>query len=133
MKPEAFHALYCQLTGYEIPYTLSRMFEWERFALQFTHEDLRLVVGYIKKLKKQGRNCRSLIMRSLISGPNSLEFFAEDLAEAKRQARKPVPVERDGVLASSGRPEVEKPARSAADILAGEQAFAAFLALKKTL
>ena len=128
------HNHYCQLSGLPVPYTFYHEYSWgvwEHYG--FTKPDIELVIRYVqKRIKGQHRQKESLMFRNLIAHPES---FADDLAMARSLLRKPVVDEgKQSVLRATHRPvEVDVPARSAADILAGEKAFAAFQAMKAEL
>lgn len=101
------HQLYCSLTGLNLPFSINQLYAWEMFCSRFTDDDLRTVVKFVKDRIKNGRPARSFTFRNFISGPNSLDFFAEDLCEAKAEARqKPSSPARVAVLKASGRPPV---------------------------
>lgn len=103
--PERYHALYCKLIHQDLPWRSDYRWPWELFALEFTEDDLRLVINYLNSKKARGRPVRSFIFRGFISGPSSIAFFSEDLSEAKAMSRSPRPTPRTAILAASGRPE----------------------------
>jgi len=141
-EAESLHALYNELVGtMGVPWTMQRLLAWECFGLQFTAEDLKLVVAFIKRRQVAKRPCRSLNFRSLISGPNALDWFAEDLSEARTEqlVRNKIreqqgPIARNHALLSIGRPMPEPDrVKSAEDIMRGNEAFKQFLEMKKNL
>jgi hypothetical protein len=97
------HSLYQELTDLSLPWVASHLFSWECFCLRFDDSDLRLVVQFIKDRKRMGRPSREFNFRSFIAGPSSLDFFAEDLAQAKAEQRVHKPTFRDRVM--EGRPK----------------------------
>ena len=130
-QPQRLHSTYCKMTGLNIPWGTDRMWPWELFALKFTEDDLVTVIKFIMNKQRKGQPARSLNFRNLIAGPDSLTFFQEDLCEARAQ---PKYAPRDKVLVQSGRPKmIENTARSAAQILAGEQALKELIRLRDTL
>jgi len=133
--PETFHLRYCELTGYQIPFSADRLYPWELFCLKFTIEDLETVIRYIQRRKKSGRPARSLIFRSLISGGNALAFFEEDLACALRERPNHVDTAKASVLRATGRAEQdEMGALTAAEIMADSEKFQSLLRqFRKTL
>lgn len=87
-----WHALYTQLTGLEIDLkNFTRIDTWRTFIgfrnPPFTHDDLRVVVKYIRHERQHNNSKRSLDFRNLIAQP---DYFEEDLAKA-RQALRPRP------------------------------------------
>lgn len=85
----SLHAAYCRLTGFRLEFNITHFHPWEKFALRFNEQDLEIA---IKANKFKGKWGRSLLFRNFIAGPSSLEFFAEDVAEARARMRKnPLP------------------------------------------
>lgn len=129
---ERFHAEYLRLTGLDIPFTTTQRFRLERFIFDGGNvKDLALVVAYLKRRIRDGKRQReSLLPRNLFVDYSN---FAEDLSMARAEQRSQLSP-RDTALKALGRPvEASKPARSVADILAGEEAFKDFIAMKQTL
>jgi hypothetical protein len=129
------HALYCQLTGMPIRLDMAREHEWfEWLKRGFTQRDLRDLVAHLRQEIRAGRrNPGCLKFRNLVV---NLDYFEEDLAEARARSRvQKVDPGRSDVLRATGRPAgpPPKPARSTAEIMAGEEAFKAFLKLKDNL
>lgn len=132
--PKRCHDLYVKLSGFPLDWSVKRIFAWECYCLRFTEDDLRIVIKFIKDKSSRGRPARSLTFRSLISGPDSLDFFEEELHEARALARREPPTPRAKLLASVGRPEVEPDrVKSAAQILAESKALADLQAFKASL
>lgn len=129
------HELYCTLTGLFIPWEMRRLWNWEQFCLKFSDDDLRIVIKFIKDKVRMGKPARSFTFRNFIGGPESISFFEEDLAEAKarnRATRKDP--ERTAVLRATGREENHtRPARTSADVIAGDLALQQFIQLKEAL
>src|SRR5690349_14753752 len=85
----AMHALYCKLVNADpdkVRLTGQRIYPWEAWCLRFNEQDL---IDLVRHIRSKGTRGRSLLFRSLIAGPSSIEFAEEDLAEAR--ARKPKP------------------------------------------
>lgn len=102
--PERYHHLYVKLTALPIVFGSDRRFAWELFCLRFTEDDLRTVIAFLKEKKAKRQPARSLSFRSLISGPGSLSYFEEDLAEARATRRIPVVDHgKAAILKASGR------------------------------
>ncbi len=122
-KYRTIHALYCRLTGRQLPLDMGLAFRWELWESRgWTEADLRLVIGHIQSLiKQERRRPESLRLYNLINP----ERFAEDLSEARALSRVHKPMPRDRVLAASGRPNTgcECNARSAAQVMADNRAF----------
>lgn len=134
---QRLHALYCQLTELRIPLDMYReriWFEWMRRGLD--EQALRDVVAHIRRgIREQRRNPGALKFSNLIGNP---DFFEEDLAEARAVAhgrKSEARGQKAEVLRATGRSTVVKdtPARSAGDVMAGDQAFAQFRKLKEEL
>lgn len=101
---QGLHALYVQLTGFEIRLDAGRendWFLWLKFG--FSEDDLKVMVYHLRKGIQAGtRQLAALKFRNLIGQP---DYFEEDLAEAKARMRVPkVDAAREGVLKASGRP-----------------------------
>ena len=113
---------------------MDRLWAWECFCLKFTEQDLKTVIQFIMNKERQHKPHRALTFRSFISGPDSLTFFMEDLVEAKAMKRAVPVTAKDKVLEQSGRPKpVQYVARSAAEILAGEEALKELIKLRDNL
>jgi len=82
------HQTYCDLCpSHAIPWDSGRMYAWEMFSLHFTHDDLVLLIKYIQRKERLHQPSRSLMFRSLISGPGSIHYAQEDLQQAKCEGR----------------------------------------------
>lgn len=131
---DGFHRLYVQLTGFQIRLDAAREHEWFYWVKRgFTADDLRVLVAHLKREIKEGRRMPGCLkFRNLIV---NLDYFEEDLAEARALARRPrVDAGRAEVLRRSGRDAASQaPARSAADVIAGMKAFEDFRKLKDNL
>lgn len=103
-NPQKMHVLYCRLTGFEVPWSMDRLFAWEIFCSKFDESDLRKLIEFIHAKSKRGHPARSLTWRNLIGGPESVTFAEEDLAEAKALDRQPKPTPKDNILYLTGRP-----------------------------
>lgn len=130
----ALHKVYCDQTDLSVPLSMDRIFMWERWLVEgHTAQDLTTVVRFLKGKIKAGTKTFACLRFHYLIG--NLEFFSEDLAEAKALARasKPEPA-RASVMRSTGRePEPTKQeARSLKEVL-DSQAFKDFAALKKSL
>lgn len=131
----ALHQVYCLMTGRELAMTTKHMWAWEIFlARGFTAVDMRMVIIHIQKLiKADRRRPESFRFHNLVE---NLDRFAEDLAESKALYRRPaMDPGKASVLRSIGKPTAQNEAtvRSAAQILAADQALAEFRRLKDTL
>lgn len=128
------HSLYCQLTGRDLPLQMPHHFMWNAWkAKGYTEADLRLVVAHIQGLiKAKRRYPESLRLYNLVG---NLDRWAEDLVEARALARIPKPDRgKESVLKATGREVThEKPARTAAQVMAGDEALKALLRLRDTL
>ena len=98
------HAVYCRLTGRELPLTMQNRFAWEAWCAKgWTEESLTMVIGYIKSLVRQNRRRpESFRIHNLLD----LERFGEDLAECRavtRNSRPPI-TPRQAALRAAGRP-----------------------------
>ncbi len=129
---ERLHAAYCAEMAYspdEVPLSMASLYAWELFAAAFTPDDLRALIRHIRK---KGRMARSLQPRHLITGPNSIDFAHEDLAEAKAMGRTRPPTARQEILRVTGRPqETTQPAKPIAEVLKGEELKAFFAKCKQ--
>ena len=132
---QSTHQLYCNLTGLELQFDMRRLHPWECFCSRFNDDDLRIVVRFIKDKERVGKPARSLTFRNFTSGPQSLEFFEEDLQEAKARNRAVrVDTDRASVLRATGRNKIpETPVRTAEDVMRGNEALKQFLKLKDEL
>jgi hypothetical protein len=103
------HGLYVQLTGFEIRLDAGRDGDWFRWLKAgFTEDDLKIMVCHLRKaILHKSRNAGAMKFRNLIG---NVDYFEEDLAEAKAAMRKPVVNQaRASVLEASGRPADWKP------------------------
>lgn len=119
-----------QSTGLDIKFTTSLNYYLERFCFEgYTAEDIRLVVGYIKRRIKAGRREKeSLLPRNLLIRTDN---FAEDLSMARAELRefsqRPDPA-KQSVLRATGRSAVkETTERSAAAIMEQHEQMATML------
>lgn len=132
----ALHHEYRALTGMDIGLDFCRERQWADWMRKgWTRDDLSLVVNHLKKGIREGkRNMGALKFHNLIG---QIDFFEEDLSVARAEQRKPyVPNnDRQSVLKATGRvnPPAGKPARTAADVLRGEQAFLDLKKLRESL
>lgn len=125
------HAMYQQLTGWDLPLSLGRMFTWERWIFMGWREpELQLVIEFIKqRIKEQRRRTESLRFENLV---RDTERFSEDLAEARALARRPKPTPRQAALASIGKREPEPATcKTPGQVMAESKAFEAFRAWRK--
>ena len=128
------HYEYRRLTGFDLKLDFYRERVWWEWCQKGNGvEELCMVVNYLKdKIKKCERNPGSLKFHNLIG---NVDFFEEDLSPARAHARKPkLDYGRQAVLKATGRTENHTtPPRTAAQVLADEEAFKAFRAFKETL
>jgi len=129
------HQLYCNLTGLCLEFDMRRLHPWECFCSKFSDDDLRTVIRFINEQRSNGRQTRSLTFRNFISGPESLLFFEEDLAEARARNRATrTDTDRASVLRATGRTETpQTPVRTAEDVMRCNEALKQFLQLKESL
>jgi hypothetical protein len=114
-----YHAEYCRATGLQVKYGMDHYTDWYLFAKQFEVGDIFIVVEYLKKLYRHEPEILKACLR-LSKLIRERSRFAEYLAEAMAEARKPKVTERDRVLAATGRPrEPGDNTRTPAQILAG--------------
>lgn len=85
--PQHLHQTYCELTGFPLRWDASRRYPWELFSLRFTEADLRLVIRWIQGRQRLNKPARSLLFRSFIAGPSSLDEFEEDMCQARAEQR----------------------------------------------
>lgn len=128
------HSEYVRLTGLDIRLTMPRIFQWESWAANgFNQAHLEMVVKHLKRrIPDAQRQARAFRFEWFIGRP---ETFGEDLAEAKALHRAPsTNTDRESVLRVTGRPTATKDnVRSAADILAGENALRELLKVRDSL
>lgn len=104
------HRLYCQLTRMEVSLEFGRERAWFEFLRRFNQEDLRLVISRIQKgISKGERNLGALRFRNLIE---SIDYFEEELAMARAEARVKKPAPRE-VAIRDLRPQVAQTIHSA--------------------
>jgi len=132
-KCRSMHSLYQELTNLSLPWTMQMLFPWEKFCLRFTDDDLRLTIRFIKDEKRKGNPVRSFNFRTFISGPDSLNFFAEDLAQARAYARIAPVTFKDRVMEGRPKQERRENVRTPGQVLAAAEAFAKFREFSKSL
>lgn len=131
---QPYHDAYNRAMRETLPLTMQRIFLWESFAARgFTPDDVGVVVNHLRRKVQEGKKWPSCLLFSALL--RNLDEFEEQLHEARAMARSPKPHPARAELAATGRAVIkEQPAaRSVADILAGEKAFAEFRALKQSL
>ena len=129
------HATYCRMSGMDdLPLTLNRMSHWEAYCnLGYTQDDLRLVIEMLRRKIKTGPNTMSCLrFNNLIV---DIERFQEELSLARAKAREPKrEPDKESVLKATGRPtHYDKPTRTAAQVLADQEALKKFREFKETL
>lgn len=127
-QTRAMHDTYCRCTGLRLKYTTYHHFVLERFIAEgHTQTELELVCKYLWGLVKKGQRTKETFnFQSLIRDEPR---FLDDLAQANAHARMPqADSDRESVLRSASRPAkaTTGTARSAKDILAGDEAFRKF-------
>lgn len=129
-KLMALHECYCRCSGITIKFDTKRMFVWREFAARFNAADLELVIRHLKRKLTGDRLRTALKFHYLIE---NLEYFEEDLAEARALVRVPAPrPNRESMLRATGRsvqPETA-PARTVAEIIASENALRELLRVR---
>jgi hypothetical protein len=128
------HHEYRHLTGHQLTLDFHRERVWWDWC-QRGHdiEELRMVVAYLKFMIKKGeRFPGSLKFHNLIGNP---DYFEEDLSTARAHARKPkIDYGKQEALRATGRTENHtSPPRTAAQVMADEEAFKKFREFGKTL
>lgn len=127
-KLQALHDCYCRCTGLTMGF---RLLAWQAFSAKFTVEDLSLVIRHLKRKLSGDRLRTALKFHYLIE---NLEYFEEDLAEARALARVPAPrPNRESMLRATGRDAqpATPPARSTAEIIASENALRQLLRVRE--
>ena len=123
-QTQALHARYEALTGLSLPWSMRWHFAWEQWLVHgYTEVDLELVVAYIKRgIKARRRYPGALRFKNLIE---NYDNFAEELGMARADARARKAQgdpNRAAVLGQTGRKaDTGRPARTAADVMAGEE------------
>ena len=107
---EQMHAAYVRGTGLAIPLTMQAIMTWEHLWAQpygVRAGDVALVIGYVKKLKRQQKPARDFRFSNFVGRS---DLFAEDLAAARVDARiaRPDPA-RAAALQATGRPAAATP------------------------
>jgi hypothetical protein len=121
---------YVAATGLDLRLTTALNYQLERFAFEgYTCDDIRLVVGYIKRRIRIGRREKeSLLPRNLIENTS---HFAEDMSMAKAEIRERSSkgdTARHTVLAQSGRTTMKQPTcKQAAQIMQEHEKMAEML------
>jgi hypothetical protein len=131
---ESLHRAYVQLTGLDIRLDMARESDWFLYLKKgFDQDDLRLVIAHLKKgIQSGARNPGALKFRNLIV---QLDYFEEDLAQARAEARIKKPDRaRASILKSSNRGD-EIPTKDPvkAGTVLESPAFQKFVNLKNTL
>jgi hypothetical protein len=138
------HGLYEDLTTIEVILSVEKMYAWEAWMTRYNAEDLRLVVRMLHgKIKSGVKTWSCLNFRNLIG---NLEYFDEDLGEARATSRIAPRSARDATLEQSGRPPYMQPAmcrlkqpglgdnvQSAESVMRGNAALAELLKLRDSL
>jgi hypothetical protein len=129
------HTLYEDLTQIQVILSMEKVFKWrEWLARGYTHDDLRSVVMMLQaKIKSGQKTFTCLNFRNLIG---NLEWFDEDLGEARALARMPKPTARDKILEQTGRPKqmgLGDTVQSAESVMKGNAALAELLKLRDSL
>jgi len=99
----ALHQTYCALTHRNMVLTTREHYGWNAFVAKgWTEDDLRLVIGFIQRRIKAGKRFpESFRFHNLILDQSR---FADDLLDARAEARQPRPSAKDRLLASTNRP-----------------------------
>lgn len=122
------------MTGLNLELTMQRIYTWEAWTTHgWTREDLRVCIRYLKgRIRERVRQPECLKFRNLIERP---DIFEEELSMAHALSRRPKPnPEKDATLKGTGRQESAAPlARSAAEIMAGDEALRKFKELGERL
>jgi hypothetical protein len=115
---QQLHHLYCTLTNMQIRLDIAREHEWYHWLQRgFKPDDLRLLVKHLRTEIREGRrNHGCLKFRNLIA---QVDYFEEDLAEARARARAPKsdPARAETLRAAGRDPALQSPsARPAAEV-----------------
>ncbi len=97
------HAVYCQLTGFDLPLSFEREQAWYWWVQRkLSQSDLTLLIRHHRELARRGeKTARSLKFRSLIM---NVDWAEEDLQEIKARQRSASPrPNQDAILRASGR------------------------------
>lgn len=99
------HRIYCQETGLQIGYRYDRERIWYEFVKAgFTQGDLILVIHHLKAgIKRRERHSGSLKFSNMIE---CLNYFEEDLAQARAHMRNNKPQTNRENIIKTFRPEV---------------------------
>lgn len=128
-SPNTLHSQYCQLAGLDLRMSMQHVYAWHAWQTngKFGPEDLVLVFGWIALQKRTRGLTYSTGFDRLI---RDLDRFAELLANAKAEARRPKPTSKDKILEASGRPPATqpKPAKTAEQIMRESKLFRELLA-----
>lgn len=126
------HELYCRLSGRPQKLMMQHIFAWQQFKVDFTEEDLTLVINLLKAKIKAGQKWDSCL--SFTNLIHRTDTFSELLAEAKSLARVPKTTPRDRILAQTGHEAPAKESvRTAAQILAASEALAEMRKFRESL
>ena len=123
-------------TGLPNPFTMTKQYAWEAWLThRWEAPELKLVIAHLKRKIARGQKWESaLAFRNLIEDP---EKFAEALSEAVAHSRQhKLNPNKASVLRATGREERSVPipiARSAGDVLRGDEALAALLKCRDSL
>lgn len=127
-----YHALYCQATTRDIPYSMVFHYRWALWASKgYSKDDLLVVIAFIKRrIKEKRRQPESLRLHNLLDP----ERFIDDLLDARQEVRKPAPSARQEALRSIGRTEPQ-PERTVtpAQVLAANEGLRKLLELRDSL
>lgn len=128
----SLHASFNRLTNRCMIMTSGDLFRWELWTSHgWTEADLALVVNFInRRIKSKRRWPESLRLHNLIDPAR----FADDIQDARGEARQPKPTPRQSILATTHRPEPDRDrAMSAGAVMRGNQELAKLLALRDRL
>jgi hypothetical protein len=120
------HLKWQELTKLNRPFNCSDYFPWELWLSRgYTSADLELVIGYIWARIKDGKRQKESFKLSNLLEPSR---FADDLAFARPAQREVKATPKDKILAAIGWPKQdEKPARTAAEVMASHETMARML------
>lgn len=128
---QQLHQAYCEATGLKVKYSFAFYSDWYLFAKDFEAEDIKTVVNYLRNLYRDKPEILAACLR-ITKLVRERDTFAQYLAEAKAEARKPRTTERDRVLAATGRPqEVPDNVKTPAQVLVSTKALDLLAQFKK--
>lgn len=128
------HAIYQRCSGIEIVLSMQRMQAWRCFLAQgYNEDDLRLAIELLRRKICAGKKTFACLRFGSLIG--NLEWFGEDLGEARAMARVPKQTAKEKFCEEQGRPpkRTVDTARPVRNIIAENAALSALLKLRDSL